>query len=139
MEKQTMRKSNAASSSQGASETQGNRFDLLEEAARRASSYLAGAEERPVFPNPYALTKLSSFDESLPEAPRHPLEVLTLLDEIGSPATVTSTGGRYFGFVFGGTLPVTLAANWLAGAWDQNAAMVAASPVAAKLEAVALK
>jgi glutamate/tyrosine decarboxylase-like PLP-dependent enzyme len=58
------------------------------------------------------------------------------LDEIGSPATVATTGGRYFGFVVGGTLPASLAANWLAGAWDQNAAMQVMSPVAAKLEEI---
>jgi glutamate/tyrosine decarboxylase-like PLP-dependent enzyme len=64
--------------------------------------------------------------------------VIRLLDEIGSPATVTSTGGRYFGFVIGGALPATLAANWLAGAWDQNAAYTAMSPVAGALEEIAL-
>ena len=30
-------------------------------------------------------------------------------------------GPRFFGFVIGGSLPVTVAANWLATAWDQNA------------------
>ena len=116
-----------------------NQSELLEEAARRALRYLDGRDERPVFPGPDALSTLAAFDESLPEASSDPLETLTFLDEIGSPATVTSTSGRYFGFVFGGTLPATLATNWLAGAWDQNAVMVAASPVAAKLEMVALK
>jgi glutamate/tyrosine decarboxylase-like PLP-dependent enzyme len=41
--------------------------------------------------------------------------------------------------VIGGSLPAALAANVLAAAWDQNAAMVASSPVAAKLEVVALR
>ena len=49
---------------------------------------------------------------------------LALLDEIASPATVATSGGRYFGFVIGSSLPATLAANWLAGAWDQNAGAV---------------
>jgi glutamate/tyrosine decarboxylase-like PLP-dependent enzyme len=66
------------------------------------------------------------------------MQVLGMLDEIGSPATVATTGGRYFGFVIGGTLPGSLAANWLAGAWDQNAGLRVMSPVAAELEEVAL-
>ena len=100
---------------------------LLAEAARRAARYLAGRDVRPVFPTPASLANLAAFDEPLPDAPQDALGTLALLDDVGSPATVTSTGGRYFGFVFGGTLPAPLAANWLAGAWDQNAAMVAAS------------
>ena len=31
-------------------------------------------------------------------------------------------GGRFFGWVTGGSLPATVAANWLAAAWDQNTA-----------------
>jgi glutamate/tyrosine decarboxylase-like PLP-dependent enzyme len=44
----------------------------------------------------------------------------------------------YFGFVIGGVLPATLAANWLAGAWDQNVALRVMSPIAAKLEDIVL-
>jgi glutamate/tyrosine decarboxylase-like PLP-dependent enzyme len=63
--------------------------------------------------------------------------VIAMLDDLGSSATMASTSGRYFGFVTGGTLPVTLAANWLAGAWDQNAGLHATSPVGAKIEEIA--
>jgi glutamate/tyrosine decarboxylase-like PLP-dependent enzyme len=62
--------------------------------------------------------------------------VLSELDEIGSPASVATTGGRYFGFVVGGCLPAAMAANMLAGVWDQNAAYEILSPVAGSLEEV---
>jgi glutamate/tyrosine decarboxylase-like PLP-dependent enzyme len=47
-------------------------------------------------------------------------------------------GGRFYGFVHGGCLPVALAANWLAGAWDQNAALYTSSPIASALEEISL-
>jgi glutamate/tyrosine decarboxylase-like PLP-dependent enzyme len=68
-----------------------------------------------------------------------PLEALRILDEVGSPATIASAGGRYFGLVIGGALPVTVAANWIATAWDQNAVFRWTSPIAATLEDVCLE
>ena len=58
---------------------------------------------------------------------------------VGSPATVASNGPRYFGFVIGGALPAAQAAAWLSAAWDQNAALSVMSPVAARLNSVALR
>ena len=110
---------------------------LLTEAATRALRYLSQIDDRDVAPSAQALVQLAEFDEPLPDGPTDPTEVLRLLDDIGSPATVVNAGRRYFGFVNGGALPVTLAANWLAGAWDQNAASRVMSPTASVLEDVA--
>jgi glutamate/tyrosine decarboxylase-like PLP-dependent enzyme len=112
---------------------------LLMDTARRAISYLEGLKTRGVLPVPDALANLNTFDEPLPEQSTASLEVLNLLDTYGSPATVGSAGGRYFGFVIGGTLPAALAANWMAGTWDQNAAYYVISPLAATLETVSLR
>src|SRR5690242_17655473 len=113
--------------------------DLLRTTADRAARYLAGLKDRGVAPTPQALDDLKRLDEPLPERSTDPATVIALLDEIGSPATVASAGGRYFGFVVGGSLPATVAAASLAAAWDQNAGMVALSPVGARIEAVAMR
>ena len=115
-----------------------NSDELLREAAARALKYVAGIGERSVGPAERDVQSLARFRERFPTSPSDPMQVLERLDEFGSPATVATTGGRYFGFVIGGTIPASLAANWLAGAWDQNAALRVMSPVAAELEDVAL-
>ncbi|MBZ0282355.1 MAG: aminotransferase class V-fold PLP-dependent enzyme [Anaerolineae bacterium] len=112
---------------------------LLKSVAERATRYLDTLENRNVAPTPAALQALSRLDEAFPEHSTDAEAVIALLDEVGSPATVASAGSRYFGFVVGGSLPAALAANWLAGAWDQNAGLVALSPIAAKLEMVAMR
>ena len=81
----------------------------------------------------------AELDGALPAGPGDPAETLRLLDEFASPATMASAGGRFFGFVIGGALPVTVASNWLATAWDQNAALQAPAPVTSALEATALR
>ncbi|HLY22071.1 MAG TPA: aminotransferase class V-fold PLP-dependent enzyme [bacterium] len=112
---------------------------LLRAAADRSLRYLDEIRDRRVAPGPQPIDGLKALGGPFPEGPTDPAAVLALLDDVGSPATVASAGGRYFGFVIGGSLPVTLAANWLAGAWDQNGGLVVSSPVAAALEEIALR
>jgi glutamate/tyrosine decarboxylase-like PLP-dependent enzyme len=112
---------------------------LLREACDRALAYLAGVADRKVGPDEAAVAGLDKLDFGLPSAGLAAADVLALLDNDGSPATVASNGPRYFGFVTGGALPVAQAAAWLGAAWDQNSALTVMSPVAARLSAVALR
>jgi len=112
---------------------------LLLNAAKRSLHYLEDIQNRQVAPDPKATEQLSQFDEPLPSAPTDPGDVLHLLDSRVSPATMAMAGPRFFGFVIGGSLPVTLAANWLAGTWDQNSALYQVTPGTAHLEQLALR
>ena len=112
---------------------------LLRDAAERGIRYLERLDARGVAPTPAAVEALARFAEPLPDGPSDPAAVLRLLDEVGSPATIGIAGGRFFGFVIGGALPVTVAANWLATAWDQNTGLWNITPATATLEEVALR
>jgi glutamate/tyrosine decarboxylase-like PLP-dependent enzyme len=111
---------------------------LLQDAYERAVRYLNGIDERAVAPSSEAVERLASLGGRMPEGPSDPAEVIRALDEIGSPATMASAGPRYFGFVVGGAMPVTVAANWLAGAWDQNAPVSILSPAGSACEKTAI-
>jgi glutamate/tyrosine decarboxylase-like PLP-dependent enzyme len=112
-------------------------MDFIDEFARRAKNYIANTDDEPVYPAEATINKLEQFDTALQEESVDANEVLALLDDIGSPATVKTTGGRYYGFVIGGSLPAAMSAKLLATVWDQNAALTVMSPVAAKLETIA--
>jgi glutamate/tyrosine decarboxylase-like PLP-dependent enzyme len=109
---------------------------LLKQAQQAAFDFIDKQSDQRVFPNNTSLGKLTIFDEALPETICDPALLLELLDTIGSANTVAHSGGRYFGFVNGATLPVTLAAKWLTDVWDQNAALYVMSPISAKLEGI---
>jgi len=112
--------------------------EVLTQAAAQARRYLRTIRERHAGVLPEAVKGLSALGGPLPAQGENSLAILELLDNAGSPATVASMGGRFFGGVIGGALPASVAAHWLADAWDQNACLYDISPVAAHLEDVVL-
>ena len=112
--------------------------NLLDDASARASRYLASLDERAVAPDPATVARLDELDTPLPAGPSDPAETLATLDSFAD-ATMAMAGPRFFGFVTGGALPAALAANWLAGAWDQNTILTDVTPLTARLEAIATR
>ena len=110
--------------------------NLFETAKSYAYAYMDAVHDRVVFPTQGAIDCLDVFDEPFPENSCDSEELLRLLHEFGSPATVAQTGGRYFGFVNGNAVPAALAAKWLADVWDQNPAVYVISPIVAQLETI---
>ena len=87
---------------------------LLADACSRATRYLHDIKTRRVFPLEKDIAALGRLQGPMPVQPEDPGSILALLDEVGSPATVATNAGRYFGFVNGAALPVCIAAQSLA-------------------------
>ncbi len=112
---------------------------MIDVFSNKAKDYLNSINSRKVFPIPEDIERMKCLDIPLQEHSIEPLEVINELDEFGSPATVASAGNRYFGFVIGGASPAPLAANLLAGVWDQNAGIEVASPISSFIETICRK
>src|ERR1700748_2851732 len=111
-------------------------MSLFDQFAVIAENYMTGLDNRPVYPSEENIRQLNQLIEPLQDEPVPAEEVLNILNDKGPPATVTSTGGRYYGFVCGSALPAAMVAKLLANVWDQNAGMYVMSPIAALLEEI---
>lgn len=111
---------------------------ILQHAARHAEKFLDGLDEMPVGTRASLADLRARFaGDGLRQRGMDPHEVVDALVAASTGGLVGSTGGRFFGWVIGGALPSTIAADWLTSVWDQNAALHATAPAAAVAEEVA--
>lgn len=110
--------------------------DLLKRTADLALEFLEGLPGRRVGPGAGVEELRAALGGPLPERGEDPLEVVERLARGADPGLVAMAGPRYFGFVIGGHLPATLAADWLASTWDQNATLYVTSPANSVAEEV---
>ena len=117
----------------------GNVEDLLRATADRAARYVRDLGDRPVYPAFDPDSVYRRLGGPVPDHSEDPAVTVEALSDAVEPNLVSVAGGRYFGFVTGGALPATVAAQWLAAAWDQNAFSHVSSPAAAVFEETALR
>ena len=110
---------------------------ILERVLEEATGFLDGLPVRPVAARTDVEGVAAALRRPLPEEGAEPLEVIEELIAGAEPGVVAMPSGRFFGWVIGGVLPATLAADWLTSTWDQNAGLLASSPAAAGAEWVA--
>ena len=113
--------------------------NLLRTAAELSISWLDSIDEPPIFPTNCDNALRRGLDLPFMEEGVDPITVLKELASGASPGLVKSPGGRYFGFVTGGALPVSVGADWLTSAWDQNGFSYVSSPAAAVIEEVSAR
>ncbi len=114
-----------------------DRSRALDAAHRSAVEFLRTLADRPVWPRANLDDMLEVFGGPLPEEGADPAAVVDELAAGAGPGLVAIPGGRFFGFVIGGTLPAALAADWLVSAWDQNSGSAMLTPTTVALERIA--
>jgi glutamate/tyrosine decarboxylase-like PLP-dependent enzyme len=108
----------------------------LERALMHALDHLGHLDQAPVAATatlPELRTRLArALDDDGADATR-------VIDDLAADCAggiLGSAGGRFFGWVIGGSVPAALAADWLTATWDQNAASYGAGPAEAVIEEV---
>ncbi len=108
----------------------------LNRAAELAAEYLESLDHQKVSEETDPETLRGRLHKELTPDGLPPLQVIDELAQDARDGLLNSAGGRFFGWVIGGGIPVSIAADWLTSAWDQNAAAYACSPSAAIIEDV---
>jgi glutamate/tyrosine decarboxylase-like PLP-dependent enzyme len=111
--------------------------DLLRLTADYSAEFHRKLDERPVRAEASFEELRDALGGPLPAEGSEDAQIVAELIAGAEPGIVGTQTGRYFGFVIGSALPASVAADWLATAWDQNGFSVVTSPAAAAVEDVA--
>jgi glutamate/tyrosine decarboxylase-like PLP-dependent enzyme len=122
---------------ENAAMTDAERQALFEEVASYANGFLQDLPQRPIRPSATLEEMRDALDMPLPEDGMEAGMLIKELTAAAEPGLLATPSGRFFGFVIGGSMPATVAADWLTSVWDQNAGLYVGSPAAAVAEAVA--
>ncbi|HEX5859650.1 MAG TPA: aminotransferase class V-fold PLP-dependent enzyme [Microbacterium sp.] len=99
--------------------------------------FLHTVDERPVWPPVTLPDLLSELQVPLSDDGMDAEAVVDELARVADRGLAGIAGGRFYGFVIGGSLPAALAADWLVSSWDQNSGSSALTPATVALERVA--
>lgn len=113
------------------------RLAALDHAHEHAARFLGSLDSRPVWPRVGIEEMTAALGGPLATKGIPAADVVDQLATAADPGLVGIAGGRFYGFVIGGSLPSALAADWLTSTWDQNAGLTSISPAAAAAELVA--
>jgi len=110
--------------------------ELLARTAALAADYLETLDTRQIRPERGYREMHELFDRAVPDRPADPADVVEELAAVGEQGVMAIGSGRWYGFVAGGAVPSSLAADWLVSAWDQNTGLAEPTPATSALEAV---
>ena len=110
--------------------------ELLRHTAEIAADYIETLDTRAIRPDRGYREMHELLDSPVPEHPSDPLAVVDELASDMASGIMAIGSGRWYGFVAGGAVPSSLAADWLVSAWDQNTGLAEPTPATSALEAV---
>ncbi|MCB1586434.1 MAG: aspartate aminotransferase family protein [Xanthomonadales bacterium] len=113
--------------------------DLLDKAKEFAEAYLNKMNNEKIQVGDEARKNLSHLDFDLQQESVDELEVIKRMNKYIEPATMKMTSSKFFGFVIGGSYPVSIASNWMSTAWDQNTGLELTTPATAAVESISSK